>query len=107
MTTQNTNVNLQPCTIQRLLKLFSGKFKFEIFLLAAKSPLRFNALLREIKELNKQSLAIALKDLTGANMLKKIVITNKPLHIEYHLTEKGRLMLRLFKKLERIILDLP
>ncbi|WP_312766686.1 helix-turn-helix domain-containing protein [Epilithonimonas sp.] len=100
MTTQNTPDDLKICPMQKLLKLFSGKLKPEIFLLATKSNLRFNSLLREIEGSNKQSLSIALKDLTEAELLKKIIITQKPLHIEYHLTEKGRLLIPVFNQLE-------
>ncbi|WP_139421343.1 winged helix-turn-helix transcriptional regulator [Chryseobacterium mulctrae] len=103
MTTKHTNDNLQICPLQRLLKLFSGKLKPEIFLLATKSSLRFNTLLREIRGANKQSLAIALKDLTEADILERVVIKNKPLHIEYHLTEKGKSMIPLFEKMEELL----
>lgn len=103
MTTKHTNDNLNPCPVQRLLKLFSGKLKPEIFLLATKSSLRFNTLLREIEGANKQSLAIALKDLTEAKVLEKIVIKRKPLHIEYYLTDKGKSIIPVFEKLEEIL----
>ncbi|MGD1318582.1 winged helix-turn-helix transcriptional regulator [Chryseobacterium sp. 2R14A] len=103
MTTAHTNDNPNTCPVQRLLKLFSGKLKPEIFLLATKSSLRFNTLLREIQGANKQSLAIALKDLTEAEVLEKIVIREKPLHIEYNLTEKGKSIIPIFEKLEEIL----
>ncbi|MDF2551731.1 MAG: transcriptional regulator, HxlR family [Chryseobacterium sp.] len=103
MTTKNTNDKSHICPVQRFLKLFSGKLKPEIFLLATKSFLRFNTLLREIEGANKQSLAIALRDLTEADILEKVVIRNKPLHIEYHLTEKGKSMISLFEKMEEFL----
>lgn len=103
MTTKNTNDKSHICPIQSFLKLFSGKLKPEIFLLATKSFLRFNTLLREIEGANKQSLAIALRDLTEAEILKKVVIKNKPLHIEYHLTEKGKSIAPIFEKLEQFL----
>ncbi|MDP9956576.1 winged helix-turn-helix transcriptional regulator [Epilithonimonas hungarica] len=100
MTTKNTPDDLEICPMQKLLKLFSGKLKPEIFLLATKSTLRFNSLLRELEGSNKQSLSIALRDLTEAELLKKIIISKKPLHIEYHLTEKGRSLIPVFNQLE-------
>ena len=103
MTTSHTNDHSVPCPVKRLLKLFSGKLKPEIFLLATESSLRFNTLLREIKGANKQSLAIALKDLTEADVLEKVVVRKKPLHIEYYLTEKGKSIIPLFEKLEEIL----
>lgn len=60
-------------------------------------------MLREIQGANKQSLAIALKDLTEAEVLEKIVIREKPLHIEYNLTEKGKSIIPIFEKLEEIL----
>ena len=60
-------------------------------------------MLREIKGANKQSLAIALKDLTEAEVLEKIVIREKPLHIEYNLTEKGKSIIPIFEKMEEIL----
>jgi len=102
MTTKNTNESMGICPVQKLIKLFSGKFKPEVFLLATKSTLRFNVLLREIKGANKQSLAIALKDLTEAELLERIVVKKKPLHIEYCLTEKGRSFIPIFKQLENL-----
>lgn len=103
MTTKNTNDKSHICPVQSFFKLFSGKLKTEIFLSATKSALRFNTLLREIEGANKQSLAIALRDLTEANILEKIVIKNKPLHIEYHLTEKGKSIIPVFEKLEQFL----
>lgn len=100
MTTQKTTINPETCPAQGLLKLLSGKWKPEIFRLAVESPLRFSSLLRQIEGSNKQSLAIALKELEETGLLEKTVIRQKPLHIEYQLTEKGSLLIPVFKQLE-------
>jgi DNA-binding HxlR family transcriptional regulator len=80
--------------------LLSGKWKPEIFRLAVDSPLRFNTLLRQIPDSNKQSLSVALRDLEQAGILKRTIVKQKPLHVEYHLTEKGRSLTPIFKQLE-------
>lgn len=103
MTTENPVVNTEICPAQKFLKLFSGKLKPEIFCLAVKSNLRFSSLLREIKGSNKQSLAIALKELEQTDLLEKVVIKQKPLHIEYYLTEKGKSFIPVFKQLENLL----
>ena len=36
-------------------------------------------------------------------ILEKIVINQKPLHIEYNLTEKGKSLIVVFKQLESIV----
>ncbi|MFD1604335.1 winged helix-turn-helix transcriptional regulator [Flavobacterium artemisiae] len=90
----------ETCPAQRLLKILSGKWKSEIFRLAVDAPLRFNNLLRLIPNSNKQSLSIALKELEEEGLLEKTTIKLKPLHIEYHLTEKGKTLIPIFQQLE-------
>lgn len=93
----------ETCPAQGLIKLLSGKWKPEIFRLAVESPLRFSGLLRQIKGSNKQSLSVALKELEEVGLLEKKIISQKPLHIEYCLTEKGKLLIPIFKQLETMI----
>lgn len=88
------------CPAEALLKQLSGKWKPQIFRLAVNGPLRFNALLRTIEGTNKQSLASSLNELVKAEYQDKVVIRQKPLHIEYSLSEKGRAVVPLFMQLE-------
>jgi len=100
MTTPKLTDNTETCPAQGLLKALSGKWKPEIFRLAVESPLRFSGLLRQIEGSNKQSLALALKELEETGLLEKVVIKQKPLHIEYYLTEKGKSLIPVFEQLE-------
>ncbi|MDQ1089919.1 MULTISPECIES: helix-turn-helix domain-containing protein [unclassified Siphonobacter] len=88
------------CPAQSLLKMLSGKFKPEVFRLAIESPLRFSSLQRQIEGSNKQTLSIALKELEEMGVLKKVTIREKPLHIEYYLTDKGKALIPVFRQLE-------
>lgn len=90
----------ETCPAQGLLKVLSGKWKPEIFRLAVDTPVRFNHLLRQVAGSNKQSIAVALKELEDAGLLDKQTVRLKPLHIEYHLTEKGRALVPVFRQLE-------
>jgi DNA-binding HxlR family transcriptional regulator len=103
MTTTNTNQTNDRCPAQALLKKLSGKWKPQLFKLATLSPLRFNTLLRQLKGSNKQSLSVALKELEEAKILQKNVIRFRPLHIEYHLTEKGKALMPIFLSLENLV----
>ncbi|MBV7530683.1 transcriptional regulator, HxlR family [Chitinophaga jiangningensis] len=96
-TTTNTE---KECPAQALLKLLAGKWKPELFKLAVAGPMRFNSLLRQINGANKQSLSVALKELETAGLLDKITVSEKPLHIEYHLSEKGKALVPIFQQLE-------
>lgn len=82
--------------------MLSGKWKPQIFRLASDGPIRFNSLLRQIEGSNKQSIAVALKELEEQGLLKKTVVKLKPLHIEYHLSEKGRSLIAVFRQLENL-----
>lgn len=92
--------NENACPASALLKLLGGKWKPEIFRLAIDGPLRFNNLLRLLAGSNKQSLATALKELEEIGILDKQIIQEKPLHIEYSLTEKGKAFIPVFQQLE-------
>lgn len=100
MTTENKAEKENECPAEGLLKLLSGKWKPQIFLLVVNGPLRFNGLLRDIKGANKQSIAVALRELEDFGILNKNVIKLKPLHIEYNLSEKGKSLVPIFKQLE-------
>ncbi len=100
MTTKKTTNDAETCLAQGLLKVLSGKWKPEIFRLAAEAPLRFSSLLRQIQGSNKQTLSVALKELDEAGLLEKVVVKQKPLHIEYHLTKKGKSLVPVLKQLE-------
>jgi len=102
MTTKKDRSENETCPAQGLIKLLSGKWKPEIFRLAVESPLRFSSLLRQIEGSNKQTLSVALKELEEVGLLQKVVVQQKPLHIEYYLTEKGKSLIAVFKQLESL-----
>jgi DNA-binding HxlR family transcriptional regulator len=100
MTIKKLTDDAETCPAQALLKLLAGKWKPEIFRLAVEVPVRFNALLRQIPGSNKQSLAVALRELEEAGLLEKVVVKEKPLHVEHYLTEKGQSLIPVFQQLE-------
>ncbi len=102
MTTKKITEENETCPATALLKMLSGKWKPEIFRLATNGPLRFSSLLREINGSNKQSLAVALKELEEVGLLQRVVIKEKPLHIEYNLTENGKSLIPIFEQLESL-----
>lgn len=100
MTTQKNTSQNANSPIQSLLKQLSGKWKMEIFRLAVDDTIRFSSLLSQIPQSNKQSLSVALKELVEDGLLTRSVISEKPLHIEYQLSEKGKTLVPLLKQLE-------
>lgn len=102
MTAKNNSESEINCPAEGLLKLLSGKWKPQIFRLALDGSIRFNSLLRQIEGSNKQSIATALKELEEQGILEKVTIKLKPLHIEYHLSEKGKSLIPVFRQLESL-----
>jgi DNA-binding HxlR family transcriptional regulator len=102
MTTKKITEENETCPAQALLKMLSGKWKPEIFRLATNGPLRFSGLLRQINGSNKQAISVALRELEEVGLLQKVVIKEKPLHIEYYLTESGKSLLPIFEQLESL-----
>jgi Predicted transcriptional regulators len=90
------------CPAAALMKSLSGKWKPEIFRLATESTLRFSLLQRQLPDANKQSITIALRDLEQEGLLKRIIIREKPLNVEYWITEKGKSLISIFEQLEHI-----
>ncbi|GAB3959213.1 hypothetical protein GCM10028805_54900 [Spirosoma harenae] len=90
------------CPAEELLRLLSGKWKPQIIRLAVDGSVRFNSLLRQLEGSNKQSLAASLKELVNEGYLDKIVVKQKPLHIEYRLSEKGKALIPVFMQLEKL-----
>lgn len=103
MTTKNGTTAGEICPAEQLLKQLSGKWKPQLFRLAMEGPLRFNTLLREMEGVNKQSLSTALHELEEQGLLDKAVIREKPLHIEYRLSEKGTGLVPIFLQLENML----
>lgn len=102
MTTQKLNDNDNTCPAQAKLKMVAGKWKPEILRLAVEQPLRFSSLLRHLKGSNKQAIAAALKDLEETGLLEKVIVKQKPLHIEYYLTKQGHSLIPILHQLENI-----
>lgn len=94
--------NKETCPAESLLKTLSGKWKLQIFKLAVEGPLRFSQLLKQLEGSNKQSVAVALKELENDGLLHKKIIQEKPLHIEYSITEKGSDLIGIFEQIEKL-----
>ena len=83
--------------------MLSGKWKPEIFRLTVEKPVRFSYLLRQIEGSNKQTLSVALRELEEVGLLEKVIIQQKPLHIEHSLTQKGKALIPVFMQLESLL----
>lgn len=88
------------CPAEQALRSISGKWKPRILRAAAKAPVRFNQLLRDIPESNKQAITNALRELETDALLQRTVVQQKPLHVEYTLTDQGHTIVGLLRAME-------
>jgi DNA-binding HxlR family transcriptional regulator len=92
----------QQCPAESLLKQLSGKWKMQIFKIAATGPVRFSSLLRQLQGSNKQAVATALREMEDQNLIQKNIIRLKPLHIEYTLSDRAKSLISIFTQLENM-----
>ncbi len=88
------------CPAQQALRSIAGKWKPRILRAAMSAPVRFNALLRELPDSNRQALTNALREMEADGLLERTVVRQKPLHVEYVLTVQGRSIVDLLQGLE-------
>ncbi|MBL7955375.1 MAG: helix-turn-helix transcriptional regulator [Flavobacteriales bacterium] len=98
--TKLTPSDTPECPAERALRSISGKWKPQVLRAAAEAPVRFNQLLRTIRESNKQAITNALRDLERDQLLTRTVVQQKPLHVEYALTDQGRTIIGLLRAME-------
>lgn len=88
------------CPAEQALRSITGKWKPRILRAAADAPVRFNQLLRDIPESNKQAITNALRELENDALVRRTVVQQKPLHVEYTLTDQGRTIIGLLRAME-------
>ena len=103
MTIKINKENIETCPVEGLLKMLAGKWKPQIFRLAADGSIRFSYLLRQLEGSSKQSISIALKELEEEGILERKIIKQKPLHVEYNLSSKGKSLVPVFQQMESLL----
>lgn len=89
------------CPAEELLKSLGGKWKVHVLHLTKDEPKRFSDFMRLLEGTNKQSLSVALKELEEDGFLIKSIVNQKPLHIEYSLTERAKLVVPVLDNLHK------
>ncbi len=105
MTTPIEVVDTKPCPASQLLKSLSGKWKPELFRLSLTSNLRFSTLLHQLPQASKQSISAALRDLQSDGLLARVILQEKPLRVEYQLTDKGKSLAPVLTQIESLVLE--
>ena len=81
---------LEPCPIERGMRLIGGKWKGSILWHLKDHPVRFNDLARQLGGASKKVLNDRLKQMEENKLIKRKVISTKPFAVCYEITEFGR-----------------
>ena len=81
---------LEPCPIERGMRLLGGKWKGSILWHLKDGPVRFNDLVRQMGGASKKMVSQRLQEMEEAGLVKREVISDRPIAVAYEMTEFGR-----------------
>jgi DNA-binding HxlR family transcriptional regulator len=88
-----------PCTIENGLSVVKAKWKGSILWHLREKPRRFNDLARQFSGTGKKTIDQKLKELERDGLVVRNLVSEKPLAVEYELTNFGRVALNLLIEL--------
>lgn len=94
-----------PCPIERGIALIGGKWKGSILWHLKDEPLRFNELCRQIGGASKRMINQRLQELEKTGLVKREVISNRPIAVQYSITETGKSSLCVLEQLKDWVED--
>ena len=92
---------LEPCPIERGMRLLGGKWKGSILWHLKDGPVRFNNLARQLGGASKKMVNQRLKELEALGLVKRHVLSDRPIAVQYEITEFGRSALAVLDKMRR------
>ncbi|REL30114.1 winged helix-turn-helix transcriptional regulator [Thalassotalea euphylliae] len=93
------NACLEPCAIEKGMRLIGGKWTGSIIYHLKDEPVRFNDLTRLLGGASKKMIDQRLKELEANGMVLRKVISDRPVAVSYELTEFGRSALSILEQL--------
>jgi DNA-binding HxlR family transcriptional regulator len=91
---------LGPCPIERGMRVIGGKWKASILWHLKDGPVRFNELARQLGGASKRMVTQRLTELEEAGLLKREVLSDKPIAVTYEITDGGRSALHILEALK-------
>lgn len=84
------------CSLLLTIDLIGGKWKLRLLWHILKGDNRYSLLQKAIPEISQKMLTTQLKELEDSGLIIRVVIQEKPLNVQYHLSDE-------YAKLETII----
>ena len=94
------NACTEPCPIERGMRIIGGKWKGSILWHLQDGPVRFNNLARQLGGASKKMVNQRLKEMEEIGLVKRKVISTRPVAVAYEITEFGRSSLAILEQLK-------
>ena len=91
---------LEPCPIERGMRVLGGKWKGSILWHLQDGPVRFNNLARQLGGASKKMVDQRLKELESQGLVERRVLSARPIAVTYELTEFGQSALAILEQLK-------
>jgi len=91
---------LEPCPIERGMRLLGGKWKGSILWHLKDGPVRFNDLARQMGGASKKMVSQRLQEMEETGLVKREVISDRPIAVTYEITEFGKTALSFLEALK-------
>ena len=80
----------EPCPIERGMRIIGGKWKGSILWHLQEGPVRFNELTRQLGGATRKMVNQRLKEMETQGLVTRHVISDRPVAVEYRITDFGR-----------------
>ncbi len=94
------NACTEPCPIERGMRIIGGKWKGSILWHLQDGPVRFNDLARQLGGASKKMVTQRLKEMEEIGLVKRKVLSTRPVAVAYEITEFGRSSLTVLEQLK-------
>ena len=91
---------LEPCAIERGMRVIGGKWKGSILWHLRDGPVRFNDLSRQLGGASKKMVVQRLREMENAGLVKREVVSDRPIAVTYEITEFGKTALTFLEELK-------
>lgn len=89
-----------PCPIERSMRIIGGKWKGSILWHLKDGPVRFNELSRLLGTASRKMINTRLKEMEEMGLVKRTVLSERPIAVNYEITEFGRSSLEILERLK-------
>jgi DNA-binding HxlR family transcriptional regulator len=90
----------EPCPIERGMRIIGGKWKGSILWHLQDGPVRFNDLARQLGGASRKMVNQRLKEMEALGLVKRTVLSTRPIAVAYEITDFGRSSLTVLEQLK-------